>query len=808
MPSPETDTAPRALEFDRILAALERYTFTDEGRERIGVTKPSRDPVWIADELQRVDEVRGLYARGGNIVSGGLKDLRGSLRRASVVGSALEPEEFLTLLQHLRVWATLRKTLERERSAMKLTFQLTQPLTPLPDLEKTLERAISPEATVRDSASPELSRIRRAIADRMDGIRHRLAQMLPRLMRQGVLREESFSIRDGRYVVPVRSDALSSVKGIIHDRSATGGTLFVEPAALVDAGNELRTLELAERDEMRRILQELTTRVRDELERIEVNRQVMTTLDVISAKSRLADELDAINPLVGRDIPVRVIGGRHPLMALAGERTVVPLNLELGTDYTTLVISGPNAGGKSVALKCVGLLCLMASCGIPVPAQPGTELPLFDRLLVYIGDQQSLADDLSTFTAHARGLKNIVENATPRALVLIDEIGAGTDPQEGSALSIAVLERLTAAKAPTIVTTHHSALKAFAHATPGCANGSMEFDTATFQPTYRFHPNLPGSSYALEIARRAGLQDDIIARARSVLGGERTRLEELITSLSEKLQKYESLLIGEEKRAAEQQALELEIKRRLERLERREKEVKQKAVQEAEEIVKQARRTVEALVKEIRESNADRESILNAKRLLGSAISHQPSAISHQPSAISNQQSVINDQPVPQPPSHEPEPAPLPDKEPEVGDCVSVDGSAMVGEVTAVSARGDRVCVAVGTVQLWVTRKRVKVVEAPVTEAKLRIFAKLPDVPFELDVRGLDAPEAVARVDKYLYDGLAAGREKVGIIHGKGMGILAKHIRQMLKEHPAVADFRYGEYGEGDYGVTVVELKK
>jgi DNA mismatch repair protein MutS2 len=801
MPSPETDTAPRALEFDRILAALERYTFTDEGRERIGATRPSRDPVWIAGELQRVDEVRGLYARGGNIVSGGLKDLRGSLRRTSVVGSALEPEELLTLLQHLRVWATLRKTLERERTAMKLTFQLTQPLTPLPDLEKTLERAISPEATVRDSASPELGRIRRAIADRMDGIRRRLAQMLPRLMRQGVLREESFSIRDGRYVVPVRSDALSSVKGIIHDRSATGGTLFVEPAALVDAGNELRTLELAERDEMRRILQELTTRVRDELERIEVNRQVMTTLDVISAKSRLADELDAINPLVGRDIPVRVIGGRHPLLALAGERTVVPLNLELGTDYTTLVISGPNAGGKSVALKCVGLLCLMASCGIPVPAQPGTELPLFDRLLVYIGDQQSLADDLSTFTAHARGLKNIVEYATPRALVLIDEIGAGTDPQEGSALSIAVLERLTAAKAPTIVTTHHSALKAFAHATAGCANGSMEFDTATFQPTYRFHPNLPGSSYALEIARRAGLQDDIISRARTVLGGERTRLEELITSLSEKLQKYESLLVGEEKRAAEQQALEREIKRRLERLERREKEVKQKAVQEAEEIVKQARRTVEALVKEIRERNADRESILKAKHALNYELQITNYELEGEPELeIRNV--------VPQPPSREPEPEVHPDKEPEVGDCVSVDDSATVGEVTAVSGRGDRVCVAVGTVQLWVTRKRVKVVEAPVTEVKVRVFAKLPDVPFELDVRGLDAPEAVARVDKYLYDGLAAGREKVGIIHGKGMGILAKFIRQMLKEHPAVADFRYGEYGEGDYGVTVVELKK
>ena len=833
MPASENDPAIRALEFDRVLAALAPYCSTEEARELTQAVKPSLDAAWVAAELQRVEEVRALSARGGSLISGGLKDIRASLRRASVIGSALEPEELLAFLHHLRVWATLHKTLERERTAMKLTCQLAQPLTPLPELEQALARAISPDATIYDRASPELGRIRRAIADRMDAIRRRLAQMLPRLMRQGVLREESFSIRDGRYVVPVRSDALSSIKGIIHDRSASGGTLFVEPAALIDAGNELRTLELAERDEVRRILQELTAQVRDQLAQIDANREVLTAMDILGAKARLAEELDGVIPRVAPGIPLRLVGGRHPLLVLAGERTVVPLSLELGVDYTTLVISGPNAGGKSVALKCVGLLCLMASSGIPIPAQPGTELPLLDRILVYIGDQQSLADDLSTFTAHARGIKKIVENATPRALALIDEIGAGTDPQEGSALSIAVLERLTEMKIPTIVTTHHSALKAFAHSQPGCANGSMEFDTATFQPTYRFHPNLPGSSYALEIARRAGMQDDVIARARAILGSDRTRLEELTSSLSEKLQKYESLLVGEEKRVAEQQALEQEIRRRLERLERREKEVKQKAAQEAEEIVKQARRTVEAVVKEIRERNADRESILSAKRTLNYELRITNTNLEGEPeseiqnSEIRNPKSEIISDAIPQPPSHELEPAPLPDREPEVGDWVRLDDSDTIGEVTAVSSHQPsavsrqqskiqnpkskigRVCVAVGSVQLWIDRRRVTVVAPPssLSSSSIRVFAKLPEVPYELDVRGLDAPEALSRVDKYLSDASAAGREKVGIIHGKGMGILSMHIQRMLKDHPLVASFRFGEYGEGDYGVTIVELR-
>ncbi len=782
------------LEFDRLCQILAQFADSERAKDILLNLRPLGSLREIQSELTRVEEVRGLIQRGGSYPGGGVVDIQPYLKKASVAGSILEAEELLAILKNLRVFSSTRKLLERERNRMPTVYKLLAGLKSLPELEQSIEKVVSPEGLVRDSASPELGRLRRAIAEVTETLRTRLSAIAAKLAKQGILRDESPTIREGRFVLPVRSDAMGKIKGIVHDRSATGGTLFVEPTSLVELGNELRMLELAEQAEVRRILRDLTSQVRNFGDTIWTNLKAMMALDCLWAKACLSEKLDSVQPLVVESGALSIIGGRHPLLALAGNRLVVPLTLELGKDYYTLVISGPNAGGKSVALKCVGLLCLMAACGLPLPALPGTEIPLFDAIMVDMGDQQSIKDDLSTFTAHAKHLKDILENATSKSLVLIDEIGAGTDPQEGASLSIAALEKLTSKRCLTIVTTHHSALKAFAHTTKGCANGSMEFDRETFSPTYRFLPHIPGSSYALDIARRAGLPQEIIQRAREHLGKERNALEDMITSLSEKISQYDNLLVGEQRQKAILEAQEEVLRQKLERLQLRERELKQRAAQELEELLKSARKTIEATVKELREKNADKMSI---------KLAHSELEKLRREAKLGLDIPIIY---VPQPPDRTPVIELNKTKEPTVGDWVKIDDTA-VGQITAVSSHGERLCVAVGSVQLWVTRSRVQVVEPPNEIPPISHYHKLPEVPFELDVRGLDATEALRRVDKYIYDGYMAGRNKLGIIHGKGMGILSRNIHKFLKNNNLVASYRFGEYGEGDYGVTIVELK-
>lgn len=791
----------QALEFPQLCDELAKLASYEETTEHLKDLRPSSDIGWIRNEMDRVEEVRDLILRGGGFGLGGLRDIRFILKKLSATGSLLPAEELLVVLHHLRVHSTVHKTIFKNREKMPKVAKLAEALTPLTELEQKLSRSIQPDATIHDRASRELARIRHAITSQQDRIRRKLTSMLPRLKK--ALRDDSFTIRGGRYVLPVRSDSVHKVKGIVQDRSSTGGTLFIEPLAIVDLGNEFRALELAERDEIRRILLELTEHVRLELAQIDLNHRILTDLDILWAKAQLSERLDSIVPTVTKGGPLRLAMGRHPLLVLSNERKVVPLNLELGVDWTTLVISGPNAGGKTVAIKCVGLLALMVACGLPIPALPGSEVPLFTDFQADIGDQQSISDDLSTFTAHASRLNEMVNTAHTRSLVLVDEIGSGTDPHEGSALSISILEQLIERKIPTIVTTHHSALKSFAHSTDGCANGSMEFDRKTLSPTYRFHANIPGSSYALEIASRVGLSDQIINRAREVLGSDRAELEDLIMNLTEKMRSYDKLVVDEKKQATAFANYEEEYNRRLTVLKEREKSLKSKAKSEAQEILSQARKTVEAIVREIREKQADKGSIKVAHKAL--------EEIEKSVLQDSNKQSLISRDPDLKPiklskPKHR-KPKII-QKQPEIGDIVAVDGTNTTGEISAMSDKGERVCVAVGSVQIWVAKDRVSVVKPP-EESKptTMIMPKLPEVPLELNIRGLNLEDAMEKVDRYVADGFAAGKEQLAIIHGKGDGILSNSVRIYLKRHKLVKSFRFGKHGEGDFGITIISMK-
>ncbi len=433
---------------------------------------------------------------------------------------------------------------------------------------------------------------------------------------------------------------------------------------------------------------------------------------------------------------------------------------------------------------------------------------MYEDIQADIGDQQSIADDLSTFTAHLTRQREILEKAGRRTLVLIDEIGAGTDPQEGSSLSISILEQLTDLKTPTIVTTHHGTLKAFAHSNEGCANGSMEFDLKTFRPTFRFRPEIPGSSYALDIARRAGLPDKLVERARALLGSDRSQLEDLIASLGNKLRQYETLVVDEKQRSDSQKSLEEAYQKKLAKIREREKELKKRTLDKGEELLRSARRTVEAVVKEISDEKASREVIKHAHEALDK-LSERLGDDSKLPDKTEEKAKPLAGKSKSKPVK---KPQVVPEKEPELGDTVRIDDSSTTGEISDVSSKGDRVCVAVGSVQLWLAKDRVMVVKhrkkPPVQGVRIKGGVIIPNVPLDLDIRGCNSDEAIRKVDNYLYDGSAAGRDRLGIIHGKGAGILSRKVRSHLKNHPLVKSFRFGEYGEGDYGVTLVMLKK
>ncbi len=799
-----------SLEFPRLRSELVNLAETDPARERLAELEPSTDIYWIRDELKRIDEIKGLMDRGSSFGSGGLKDVRKILGRVKITGSVLAASDMLAVLHHLRVHHTTRKTLDREQKELPLTFKISTSLQSLKHLEGLIDNAITPEGTIRDRASKELSRIRRAVAALQIDMRKRITGIAARLAKQGYLQSDSFTIRDGRYVLPIKADNFRRVKGIVHDRSSTGGTIFIEPASVIDLGNEFRAFELAERDEIRRILRELTENISLEVGAIEINLGVMTILDCLWSKARLAEMLDAYPPIVNTGGNIQLFKARHPLLVLTGERKVVPLDLELGMDYTCLIISGPNAGGKSVALKCTGLICVMAACGLHVPALPGTEVPLFENFHAVIGDQQSISDDLSTFSAHTIQLKEILEFAKRKSLVLVDEIGSGTDPQEGSSLSIAALEQLASKRIPTIVTTHHGVLKAFAHTTESCANGSMAFDHETFQPTYRFQPNLPGSSYALDIASRVGLPENIINRAREVLGGERTHLDDLIQDLTQKLRKYEKLVVGQEKREKDYSHMEAAWTQKMDRLKTREKQLKKRMNHEVQAVVGSARRQIENLVREIRETEASKESIKAAHAGLKKVASLKDLEIPKMDEIKPPEKPHRDDRKRKKPRRRKPKvrtdegfiSKPL-----EIGDYVLIDDSKSKGEVTEFSSNGDRACVVIGSIQLWINIDRLSYADPPEEKQPIRVFASVPKVPLELDLRGLDVAEALERTDRYLSDGASSTREELGIIHGKGKGILSAEIRKFLKTHKSVESFRFGEHGEGDYGVTVVKLK-
>lgn len=796
MPSVESPTRTigehtcLVLEFDRIREILAGYAASELGRDLSLRSFPSIEVSQVEEELGLVSEMRTLLEAGDDLSLDRVRDVRASLRKAEVEGASLEPQELLELRETLWVVRTIR-ALFRKGNDYPLLEGLVSRMVALGTLERRIDRAIDPAGRVQDGASSGLTQIRRELKRTRDRLHDKLDALVRELSEGGVLQEPIITLRDNRYVIPVKEEHRGRVEGVVHDHSASGATVFIEPLATIELNNRLRELQVEERREINRILLELTDLVRGYMEHLQVNVEVLAQLDLIYAKARMAQGFEAVKPRLNCSGHIRIVRGRHPLLELkkkAQSGEVVPLDLELGGDFRTLVITGPNAGGKTVALKTVGLLTLMVQAGMHIPAEEGTEIAVFEQIFADIGDEQSIEADLSTFSSHIRLMVEFLDKADRNTLVLLDELGAGTDPDLGAALGMAILEGLTRRGACTIATTHHGALKAFAYGYPGIENGSMEFDSHTLQPTYRFRLGIPGGSYTFQIATQLGLSSEIVNKAAGYLQEGRQNLEGLIAELNHHLKVYEEKRKEAERREAELERLLNEYHSRVEQIESEEKEIKRRAYEQAQTILVEANALVERTVAAVRQAGGDRERIREARKSL-----------------VAEQTRIEQEMrryEVPRRVSLE---------EVHPGKRVFVGSLRSEGEIVSGPDSQGRVGVQVGNVKVEVALSELAEVEggevSPDKRGSLQMMGLEREVRPEIDLRGLGSEEALALLDKYLDDAYLVGLESVRIIHGKGTGALRHRVSHFLEHDPRVKAQRLGDWSEGGNGVTVVELK-
>lgn len=775
------------LEFDKVREQLANYTAFALGRERARWLEPLSDIQLIEERQAETAEALALVDREGGLPLGGIVDIREPLRKA-MLGSILVPQELLDIASTLYGTGQARKFLLQKAQEGSRLVSLAQRLVEAPQLREEIERCIGQEGEILDSASPALRSIRRRIRSLQGHIRDKLESIVHSPRYQRALQDAIITIRNGRYVLPVKADYKGLVKGIVHDQSSSGATLFIEPAAVVEINNQLRQLEGEEKEEIEKILRYLTGQVSTRAQELLISLEVLGRLDCIFAKAYLAEAQKAVRPQLRSDGYVDIKEGRHPL--LKGE--VVPLNVWLGRDFTTLVITGPNTGGKTVALKTVGLLTLMAQAGLHVPAREGTQINVFKKIYADIGDEQSIEQSLSTFSSHMSNIVRILDEADSSTLVLLDELGAGTDPSEGAALAMALLRWLHEHGCRTIATTHYSELKIFAYMTEGLENASVEFDIETLRPTYRLEIGLPGRSNAFAIASRLGLRPEVINQAREYLTKDEIKIDDMIQDMEENRRKSAHERTLAERLRSQVEAERERYERCLAELERAKEELLEAARQEAAEIVRQARREADALLGRLRSADkGEREDIARKVR-----------------ARLFEKQEELSQTRTRKAPS-----VPPTEKEKiQAGDAVYLDKFRQSGKVLELTAGGSQALVQVGAMRITLPVEELsKQEDTTATQRRSETTSRLQlnktaAVRGELDLRGLTVEEALARVDKYLDDALLAGLSRCHIIHGKGTGALRAAIRSQLAAHPQVKAYHVGGPGEGGDGVTVAEL--
>lgn len=784
----------RVLEYTKIIEGLEEKCTSNLGKEKVQELRPIVDFNKIIKWQNETSEAQSILIQRGNVPLGGINDVLQYVRRTEI-GSYLDPGQLLYLKDTLAVARRLKTFLKEDNREIKYPIiqGLAQSLTSLKEIEDKIELCIVSDVEISDNASSELKYIRRQIASKNDAIRNKLNSIITSSSNQKYLQDAIITMRQDRYVVPVKQEHRGSIPGLVHDQSSSGATLFIEPMAVVELNNQLKELKIKERIEIERILMEIAAMIAERAEDIKSNQNILKELDFIFAKGKLSIEMKAIEPELNTNGKIMIKNGRHPLLKAS---EVVPNSIWLGEDFHILVITGPNTGGKTVTLKTLGLLTLMAQSGLHVPADYGSKLAIFEQVFADIGDEQSIEQSLSTFSSHMTNIVGIMQNVTRNSLVLFDELGAGTDPTEGAALAMAILNHLREMRATAVATTHYSELKQYALSNEGVENASVEFDVDTLSPTYKLLIGVPGKSNAFEISRKLGLSDFLIDRAKELLTREDIHFEDLLQNIEKNRTTAEREKDEATRLRMETQKLREEFFDKKQQLQIQREQVIKEAKKEAYKIIKQAKLDADEIVDNLKSLRIELEEkemnrkIEEAKKSISGKMNKLAEGMGEQLIVKTNNK---------------------PPKNLKVGEMVSILSLNQTGYIISPEDENGEVQVQVGIMKVNMhisnLERTKEEKETKKTGTGKIVKSKAENIKTEVDVRGQNLEEAMLEVDKYLDDSYIAGLTHVTIIHGVGTGVLSAGLKQMLKKHRHVKSYREGAYGEGGAGVTIVQLK-
>ncbi|RDY24131.1 endonuclease MutS2 [Romboutsia maritimum] len=786
----------RVLELNKIIDLLKKKASSSLGLRYIENLNPSSNFEEVKYMLEETSESQAILIKRGSIGLQGIHDIEAKVKRAQI-GASLDPASLIMIADTLRVSRILKNNLsssDEEDFNYPIIQTLSNSLYAYREIEDKIYTAIVSELEISDNASSTLRDIRRRIVQKNQSIRSKLNSIITSTTYQKYLQDAIISVRGDRFVVPVKSEYRSQVSGIVHDQSSSGATLFIEPMSIVEMNNELRQLRLNEQEEIERILAELSDLVGSVSNDLISNQEILGKLDFAFAKGKLSIQIKGIEPELNKDKYINIKNGRHPLL---DNNKVVPNTIYLGRDFHTLVITGPNTGGKTVTIKTVGLFALMNQCGLHIPADYGSSMCVYDNIFADIGDEQSIEQSLSTFSSHMTNIVTILKEVTQDSLVIFDELGAGTDPIEGAALAISVLEDVNMAGAKCIATTHYSELKNYALTKPGVENAAVEFDIETLSPTYRLLIGVPGKSNAFEISRKLGLSDYVITRAKEFINTDNLELEDILQNVEKNRIKAVEEREEAEKLKLEIETLKQEYDQKLEKLTTQRDKLIEQAKSEAFRITRQAKEEVDNIIKELRileEERASKEKNRKIeelrKELTNSMGSLQPTVKSMIVPKVATKEI----------------------KNLKTGDEVKVITLNQNGSVVSVDEKKKEAVVQIGIMKMTLPYKSLqkskKDVKTTVTKSTRNIIkSKSGSIRSEVDLRGLNLEEAIMEVEKYLDDAYVAGLETATIIHGIGTGVLKAGLQDILRRNKHVKSQRPGQYGEGGAGVTIVKFK-
>jgi DNA mismatch repair protein MutS2 len=773
------------LEFEKIINRLKHYAYSEPGMEKCDEIDFFTDRTILGNELDKVVQMKEILNVKGDLPLDGLQDIRSSINKMKIEGYFISPGEFLKILEFLRISRKINKLIsditKSDAGDYSLISGLTKNLFYDKILEHNIEITVDENGEVKDTASSALNKIRKQINIQSGRLRKSLENILKRVSEKDYSQEDIVTQRDGRFVIPVKVENKRDVPGIIHSSSGSGATVFIEPTETINLNNEITELHFEEKREVEKILRELALQLSGHLEEIRINIDILSEIDFLQSKAKYAIETISSKPAIGNS-GLNLINAFHPVLLQTHKRNeVVPLNLWLGKEFNTLVISGPNAGGKTVVLKTVGLIQTMLQSGILVPVSPESEFRLFKNIFISIGDEQSLENDLSTFSSHLKSIKEIIDDADEESLVLIDEIASGTDPVLGSALSASILNNLSTKKSLTIVTTHNSELKEFAYNTSGIENASLEFNVDTLSPNFNFVTGIPGQSFTFEIAKKFDFPKSILDEAGKYLDENESRLEDLLKDLNESKQKYNTLKNKSDIENSRLLGLTNLYEQKIKEINKNERELKHKAKLEAEKIIKDANKLIEKTIKEIREDKLTPKEIKNEFQKEAVKITETE----EMEDEIKAESGEI-----------------------ETGNYVRIIGSHSTGEVMEISNK-----IASVNMNGLILKTKISDLEKVAKTEFAKEFSKesLIEINSEklelnLDLRGKYSHEIGDALEKFIHQSNQNSLKEITIIHGKGSGKLREEVRKQLKHNPLVKSFRAGNWNEGDSGVTVVEL--